>query len=446
MQTTGENERLRSDCREIFAAALQAARADSAVERTLGLEGGSLTVAGEPYETTPGGSVFVVGFGKASAYMAAAAGRKLGGRLAGGLVSTKYGHGCGSGQVRVVEAGHPVPDGAGMKAAREIMALAHGAGEGDLILCLISGGGSALLPLPADGITLDEKMAATELLLRCGAGIREVNALRKHISAIKGGQLARAAHPARVLNLIVSDVIGDPLETIASGPTVPDATTFEDCLAIVRRRDLASALPQAVMDRLEAGARGEVEETPKPGDAVFGRVRSCIIASNAVALRAAERHAVELGYNARVVSDTVEGEAREVAAKLVRLAKDVAAGREGPARPACLLVGGETTVTVHGKGRGGRNQELVLAAALELDEMPGVVLLGAGTDGTDGPTDAAGAFADGKTAGRARALGIDGRAFLEENDSYRFFHSLGDLHLTGPTGTNVMDITVFLVV
>ncbi len=415
------------------------------MERSLGLEGGRLTIAGEPYEMAPGGSVFVVGFGKASAQMAAAAERKLGHSLAGGLVSTKYGHGCGPGQVRVIEAGHPIPDGAGMEAARRIMALARGAGEGDLILCLISGGGSALLPLPAGGITLDEKMAATELLLRCGAGILELNALRKHISAIKGGQLARAAYPARVVNLIVSDVIGDPLEAIASGPTVPDTTTFEDCLAMVRRRDLAAALPRAVMKRLEAGARGEVDETPKPGDPVFGRVRSCIIASSAVALRAAEQRAVQLGYNARVVSDTLEGEAREVAAELVQLAKDVAAGREGPARPACLLAGGETTVTVRGKGKGGRNQELVLAAALKLEGTAGVVLLGAGTDGTDGPTDAAGAFADGETAGRARALGIDGRALLEENDSYRFFHVLGDLHLTGPTGTNVMDITVFLV-
>jgi glycerate 2-kinase len=389
--------------------------------------------------------VVVVGAGKASGAMAAAVERQLGDRVADSLVVVKDGYRAPTRRIRVVEAGHPVPDERGAAAARSIRALAECAGADDLLLFLVSGGGSALTPAPVPPITLVEKQALTRALLAVGATIHELNAVRKHCSLLKGGQLARAAFPAQVHSLILSDVIGDPLDVIASGPTAPDASSFADALAILDRFDLRARVAPAIRARLERGARGEVEETPKAGDPVFNRVTNVVIGNNQIVVDGAAARARALGVTPYVLTRSLAGEAREVARDLVALACDVRAGR-GPVKPpACVIAGGETTVTVTGPGRGGRCQELALAAALELAASDGILILAAGTDGTDGPTDAAGAVADGATAERARAQGLDPRRALADNDSHTLFDRLGDLVVTGPTNTNLLDVYLALI-
>jgi len=389
--------------------------------------------------------IFVVGAGKASAAMAEAAEQALGKRITGGWVNTKDGHGAPLARVTVHEASHPVPDARGVEGARRIAEIAAQAGEGDLLLCLISGGGSALLPLPMAPVTLEDKQETTRLLLACGATIHEINAVRKHLSAIKGGRLAKLAWPANVLSLLLSDVIGDPLDVIASGPTAPDTSTFAAAWAVIEKYGLPGKIPAAACQLLEQGLAGKVEETPKPDDPCFRRVTNRIVGSNRLAVDAAARRARELGYRPLVLSTTIEGETRDIAAMHAAIAREiVATGR--PARPpVCVISGGETTVTLRGSGLGGRNQEFALAAAIALEGTPGVLAFSAGTDGTDGPTPAAGAMADGATVSRAAALGLDARRMLADNDSYPFFERLGDLVMTGPTGTNVMDVRLMLV-
>ncbi len=389
--------------------------------------------------------VVVVGAGKASGAMALAAEERLGDRVSGGLVAVKETTAPAPRRIRLVEAGHPLPDARGQAAAAEIRRLAAAAGPGDLVLCLISGGGSALAPLPVAGLTLAEKQAVTRLLLAAGATINELNAVRKHLSALKGGQLARAAAPAPVLALLLSDVIGDPPDVIASGPTAPDPTTFADALAVLDRFGLRARIPEAARRHLEAGAAGGAPETPKPGDPVFERVTNRVIGSNAVVVEAALAEAGRLGFPPLLLTRQLQGEAREVARVVGAIAAE--AQRSGrPVRgPACLLAGGETTVTVRGSGTGGRCQEFALALAPQLAALPGVVVLAAGTDGSDGPTDAAGAIADWTTLDRAAARGLDARAALAANDAYHFFAPLGDLVITGPTGTNLLDLYVVLV-
>jgi hydroxypyruvate reductase len=313
------------------------------------------------------------------------------------------------------------------------------------VICLISGGASALLPAPAPPITLEEKQQVTRLLLACGATIHEINAVRKHISEVKGGQLARLAYPARVLSLLLSDVIGDPLDVIGSGPTAPDASTFADALAVLDKYGLRERVPAPVRERLERGAAGEIPETPKADDPVFQRTQNLIVGNNRTAVDAAAKIARVFGFRPLVLSTMIEGETREVARVHAAIVREIlASGR--PARPpVCLISGGETTVTLRGNGLGGRNQEFVLAAAIELAGLPDVVVLSGGTDGTDGPTDAAGAIADGATLARAERIGLDARRMLAENDSYHFFEPLGDLIKTGPTNTNVMDLRLLLV-
>ena len=313
------------------------------------------------------------------------------------------------------------------------------------MLCLISGGGSALLVAPAEGITLQDKQEVTRLLLACGADIHEINTIRKHLSRAKGGGLARFAYPATVVSLILSDVIGDDLNVIASGPAVPDTSTFDDARQVLEKYDIWDQVPPSVQKRIDAGLKGGIEDTPKAGDAVFQRCFSKLVGTNIQALKAAGSKAEELGYQTLILSSTVEGEAREVVKVLTAIAREIQGSGNPLAAPACILCGGETTVTIQGEGKGGRNQEFVLASALVLDGMPNVVVLAGGTDGNDGPTDAAGAIADCSTLARARAQGLDPLDYLRRNDSYHFFQPLGDLVITGPTRTNVMDVYMLLV-
>jgi glycerate 2-kinase len=435
---------LRQDARTIFDAGLAAADPYGAISRHLNIQNHNLSVAGKSYDLSIYRRVVIIGAGKASARMAHALEDLLGSRIAGGVVTVKYDHREPLRSVKVNEAGHPLPDATGLDGAREIIELAQKAGERDLIFCVISGGGSALLPYPADGLTLGDKQRTTQALLDCGAAIQEINAVRKHISQVKGGRLARLAFPATLICLILSDVIGDALDSIASGPTSADTTTFEDCLAVVRRYDVGEKIPRAVLEYLQNGAEGKVEDTPKADDPVFQKVQNVIVGSNRLALEAAQGKARKLGYESLLLSSFIEGETRVAAALHGAIAKEIIATGNPVATPACVISGGETTVTIRGSGLGGRNQEFALAAAREIAGLENVVILSGGTDGTDGPTEAAGAFADGTTYARARKKGLDPEAFLQNNDSYHFFQSLGDLLITGPTFTNVMDLRIIL--
>jgi len=345
----------------------------------------------------------------------------------------------------VTEAGHPIPDESGVRGSERILGLLEGAGEKDLVLCVISGGGSALLPMPVSGISLHDKQKTTQALLDCGADIHEINTIRKHISGIKGGRLAEATFPATLVTLILSDVTGDDLDAIASGPTVPDRSTFGDCMAIVDKYDLVEKLPLSVISYLKNGVQGREPETPKPGDRVFDRTLALITGSCALSVSSAKQKAVELGYNAIILSSCIEGETRDVAKVHAAIAKEILKSGNPVSIPGCVVSGGETTVTIHGDGLGGRNMEFVLAAAIEIDGLGGITLLSGGTDGTDGPTDSAGAIADGSTVRTARGRGLDPAAYLSNNDSYHFFEATGDLLMTGPTMTNVMDLRIFLV-
>ncbi len=424
----------------IMRAALAAVDPAQAVRNAVRLEGDRLRVGGHEYDLRRYRRVFVVGAGKASAPMARALEELLGDRLTAGLVNVKYGYTDQTRRIRLHEAGHPLPDEQGLAGTREIVRLLEQAGEGDLVLCVISGGGSALMMLPEEGITLADYQALTEALLRSGATINEINTIRKHIERVKGGRLAQLAAPAEIAALILSDVVGNPLDFIASGPTVPDTTTFADALAVLRRFDLVDRVPAAVVRWLERGARGEVPETPKPGDPLFARVATVVVGSNDIAAEAALAEARSLGFRAHLLTTFLEGEAREAGKFAAALAKElVLRGRPEPP-PACLILGGETTVTVRGHGKGGRNQELALAAALAMPGLERALVAALATDGSDGPTDAAGGMVDGHTLERATAKGLDARAALAENDSYTVLEAIGDLLVTGPTNTNVNDL------
>lgn len=438
--------RLRDHARTIFEAGLAAADARQAVKKNLRIdEGGTLSTGHWFRNLDDRGKIIVVGAGKAAWPMACAIEEILGSRVKGGYVTTKYGHG---GPLRILslgEAGHPVPDDKGVMGARKIRDIVASTKSEDLVICLISGGGSALMPLPAPGITLEDKQALTSTLLACGADIHEINALRKHVSHIKGGQLAMAAAPSTMLSLILSDVIGDDLDVIASGPTVPDRSTFEDCIRILERYDIVGDVPRSVLERLLRGVRGEENDTPKPGHPAFEKVHNVIVGSAAISVGAAGRTARELGYNTVILSTMIEGETREVARVHSAIAKEVLRSGNPAPPPVCIISAGETTVTIRGKGKGGRNQEFALAAALDIAGIEGVVVLCGGTDGTDGPTDAAGAVVDGTTVKKGLERGKDAGDFLARNDSYHFFEGTEDHLITGPTLTNVMDLRVVLV-
>jgi glycerate 2-kinase len=398
--------------------------------------------------------IWVVGAGKAGAPMAHAAFQVLGELITGGAVVVKEGHAAlGKGRalppemerIMILEAAHPAPDQRGVQASQQIAAVLDRAGEDDLVLCLLSGGGSALLTSPAPGVTLADLQALTRLLLASGAPIEEINALRKHLDILKGGGLARRAAPARVLALILSDVVGDALDVIASGPTVADPTTWEDCLAVLARRDLVKKVPAAVYERLRQGQAGSLPDTPKPGDPIFERVCNVVTGSSRIAALAALGAARQEGFHTLLLTTYLQGEAREAGRVLASLARQIALHEDPLPRPAVIIAAGETTVTVQGDGLGGRNQELALAAALDLDGLENVLLVSLATDGGDGPTPAAGAVASGATLTRARQLGLDPRAFLARSDSFHFFAPLEDLLLPGPTLTNVNDLILIAI-
>ncbi|HET6367290.1 MAG TPA: glycerate kinase [Pseudomonadales bacterium] len=424
----------RDAARAVFDAALRAGDVGPLVHRAL-----------EGLDQSPRGRVLVVGAGKASGAMAAAAEEALGARVADGVVAVKDGHLAPTRRVRLLEAGHPVPDRRGAEAARAIRDLASTASADDLVLVLVSGGGSALTPAPAPPITLEEKQSLTRLLLRAGANIKQLNAVRKHCSTLKGGQLARAAAPARVQALLLSDVVGDALDVIASGPTAPDASTFAEAMGILARFDIRDQVAPSIVARLQQGMQGEIPETPKPADPLFERVGNLVIGNNALVVDAAAAAARELGLVPHVLTRSLEGEAREVGRRFGAMARDIREGHGPVAPPCCVIAGGETTVTVRGQGSGGRCQELALAAAIELEGVPGVVVLAAGTDGSDGPTTAAGGVADGGSVRRARTAGVDLSAHLADNSSHAALEALGDLLVTGPTNTNLLDLYLIVV-
>lgn len=434
---------LRSDALAIFHAALAASDPRAALLRSLTRNAQTLSAMDRREYDLARGRVIVVGAGKAGAPMAQAVEHVLGDRIAAGAVTVKYGHVAPTEKIRLNEAGHPLPDENGVRATRAMAKLLTGLSEDDLVVCLISGGGSALLELPVDGVTLDDLRALTNALLRCGATINEMNALRKHLSQVKGGGLARLAQPAQVLSLILSDVLGSPLDVIASGPTAPDSSTFAEAMNVVDKFNLREQIPPGILRHLEHGVGGEIPDTPKTDDPIFARVTNIIVADNSTACEAAIKCANGRGYRTQLISTQVQGEARVVGEELAHKAKEILERGEG--LPACLIAGGETTVTIRGQGKGGRCQELALAAAGEIEGLGGIVILGAGTDGTDGPTDADGAIADGTTVARAREQGLDAVKYLANNDSYSFFHALGDLIITGPTNTNVNDLMVALI-
>lgn len=418
----------RQDALQIFDAALRASDPAAAVLKHLHVEGEFRRI-------------FVVGAGKAGASMAQAVEQTLDARVAGGLINVKYGHTLPLKHIELHECGHPIPDASGLIGAERIAQIAREAAWGDLVICLISGGASALLPLPVQGVTLEDKQHLTRLLLACGANIHEMNCLRKHLSRVKGGQLARLASPARVLTLILSDVIGDNLDVIGSGPTVPDSSTFADAQAVLDKYGLWEQVPPAVATHLR---RGE-EETPKPGDPVFERVQNLIVGSNRLAVDAAAMEARALGYRSLILSTLIQGETREVAHMHAAIALEASASGHPVEPPACIISGGETTVTLRGDGLGGRNQEFALAAAIDINGSPNITVLSAGTDGTDGPTDAAGAVVDGDTVRSAANIGLSAADHLARNDSYRFFAGGGGLIKTGPTNTNVADVCLMLI-
>ena len=443
-------KQMRTEAKAIFRESLRPVDPYGAVKNFVHIENDQLVLGKEGEKQTrldmkQFNRIALVGGGKATAPMAKAMEALLGDRIDIGMINVKYGFTEKLSVTRTVEASHPLPDENGVKGTEAIMDFLAKAGDKDLIISLISGGGSALLCQPARGISLSEKQTVTGMLLDCGASIDEINAVRKHISSAKGGQMARAAFPATVVNLMLSDVVGDRMDVIASGPFVPDSATFEDALGILRKYDLKD-VPQSILQRLEDGAQGKIPDTPKEGDPVFLYVSNIVVGSNILALEAAEKKAKSFGYDTLILSSLIEGETRDVARVHCAISKEVCKSGRPVQKPACIISGGETTVTIRGKGLGGRNQEFCLASALEISGLPEkIVVLSGGTDGNDGPTDAAGAVVDPQTVKRGREAGMSAVDFLNNNDAYHFFEKTDDLLMTGPTNTNVMDVRLLLI-
>lgn len=432
----------------VLNAALQAVEPSAAVGRFIKRDGKDLIIAGQSHNLDEYKHIYVVGAGKAGTPMASSVAHILGERLTTGIVIVKEGYLGLTGYknlsgLSIIEAGHPVPDERGVQAAQQIIELLKDSRLEDLVICLISGGGSALFSAPIQGVSLEDLQMLSSLLLASGATINEFNSLRKHLDRVKGGQLARLAAPATVRTLILSDVVGNSLDVIASGPTVPDSSTFQDAYQVLQRYDILEHAPKSVVAHLRAGIQGELPETPKPGDPIFANVQNVIIGSNLQAAEAAVLQAREEGFNTLLLTIYLEGEARDTGQFLGSILHQVASHGQPIPRPACIVAGGETTVTLHGDGLGGRNQELALGAVSHLAGLQNVAMVTLATDGGDGPTDAAGAIVTGETLQLAKDIGLDPAGYLARNDAYYFFEPLGDLLKLGPTNTNVNDL-VFL--
>lgn len=419
----------------IFSQAIAAVQPAILMKKNVQRQGDKIRITGQTYHLPAGRPVWIFGAGKAAAAMALALEEILTGISLQGLVITKYNHTLPLQHITVMEAAHPVPDENGVQATQQMMMLLKQVQQNDLVLFLLSGGASALLADYPAGTTLTEVQTVFELLLKSGATIHEMNTVRKHLSVIKGGQLALLANTNAFCSLILSDVVGDDLHVIGSGPTVPDPSTFADAAAIIQKYDLQ--VPEAIQQHLQ----GKIPDTPKPGHPRFNTIRNILVGNNKIALEAAAEKATALGYEVHILTTTATGEASELAAQLVTQAINW----QGK-RPVCLLTGGETTVTITGNGLGGRNQQLALAAAISLQHnYPDITILSAGTDGTDGPTDAAGAIADAAVMIRAKEKGLDAKKFYQQNDAYHFFEQTAGLLKTGATQTNVMDIIIVII-
>jgi len=445
IELTEKQQKYKRDILRVIWGAIDSANPESAIREYLKLRYENLHIGNRVIDLSRINNIYVIGAGKAAPTMAKAAENILMRRLKGGLICTKYGHSVPLHNINTMEAGHPVPDKNSQLGAQRTLRLAGSCEAGDLLICLLSGGASAIWAAPQPPVKLEEKKQVTEALLACGADIHEINTIRKHISNIKGGRLAVAAQPAMLITLAISDVVGDQLSSIGSGPTVADPTTFKNVFDIVTKYDLTSKLPQSVSDIVWDGYKKLIKDTPKSSNAAFGKNIELVISSNKKALETAQQTARYLGYKVQILSSQLIGEAKEVGPKLVEQARKLAASQKPGDKPWMLLAGGETTVTLTGTGKGGRNQEMTLAAAIAMEGIDNITFASIGTDGTDGPTDAAGAIADGSTIDRGKINGLDANNYLANNDSYNYFKTTGDLIKTGPTGTNVMDIQVLIV-
>lgn len=437
---------MRNDVLKIFKTGIAAVDPVSCVKQHCRLEDQILRINGHEFNITLYRRIIIMGAGKASAFMAKAIEDILGDLVTSGRIITKYGHGLSLKRIEVSEAGHPIPDENGLEAAKAMLDLARSADRETLVICLLSGGGSALMPCPADGITLSDKQETTDILIRCGASIDEINIIRKHLSGIKGGRLAKAVFPATLVCLVISDVIGNDLSTIASGPAVPDPSTALDCLDIISSYGIASQLPSTVIRHLKRSTEVNRTETPKPSDPVFKGISHKIVADNTAALDAAKKTAQKLGYHCRIHTAALDGDTGKAARLHTDMAKKLLTTESSGTtqKPCCVLSGGETTNTVTGKGKGGRNMEFALHCINDIAGLERTVILSCGTDGTDGPTDAAGAIVDHKSLSKAKGLNLDPALYIKDNDSYHFFKKTGELVKTGPTHTNVMDLKIIL--
>jgi glycerate 2-kinase len=429
---------------QIFLAGVERVLPGRLINKAMSLQEDRLSINDYTFNLDQFKNIYVIGAGKASALMGAEVERILGDRITEGHIVVKYGHSCSLNKIKVSEAGHPVPDANGFNATRSILEISRKAGSNDLVICLLSGGGSALLPDFPEGSSPGEIMEVNSLLVNCGSSISEINSVRKHLSNVKGGQLAKAVYPGTMVSLILSDVIGDPLDVIASGPTVPDPTTFHQALGVLRKYNIAGSVPGGIMNYLAEGAMGNWPETPKPGDPVFDKTFTIIIGNNLIALEAARKKAIDLNMHSEIIADRIEGDIAEVSEYIVTTALKFQMDKDVPT-PVCLLFGGEPTVKVSGTGMGGRNQHLALLCSVLLKNYKGITLLSAGTDGNDGPTPAAGAVVDCTTYTDAASLDIFPEEYLREFDSFNFFKKAGGHIITGPTMTNVMDIIVVLI-